>query len=309
MMGTALSALAASDPATKHADWLEFTALCVADRRRSLQDLIQVIRQSGTAAEIGSDEPRFPAGDRGSEISQRVAEAALTELEAREIACGGSYPFRVSAQGISATRTARSSLYTFLLLLSTYGAKAGPKDINAIHLFDEVAARAAANYLNGESYVFAFPRLVAPSNFVEALTDLTGQLGEGRGNRKQPTESKKKDAKLDIVSWRSFLDGRHGKVLAFGQCATGDDWETKLAELQPRTFYSMWFEENPAIEPVRMFFMPFRILEDDWLEVAYSGGIVFDRCRLAHHATLLPAHLRSEIGKWNRELLTKGPSS
>jgi hypothetical protein len=306
-MASALSALAATDPATKLADWLELTALAAADRNASIQDLIQVIRRSGTAdateAEDEDDEP--PPDDRGSEVSQAVADAAFAEIEARAIACGRNYPYKVNEQNIQATRSTDQSIYVFLLLVANYGAKAGSADPGGLALFDDLAAQAAKTYMHGESYVFAFPRRVAPSGFVAAIEDLVKCLGEGQGNRMRPTTKYQNDAKLDIVSWRPFEDGRPGKVIAFGQCATGNNWKSKLPELQPRTFYSEWFTENPIVDPIRMFFMPFRVIEDDWRGVGLQGGVVFDRCRLALHGDELGKTAKDQIAAWNRDVLAK----
>ena len=130
-------------------------------------------------------------------------------------------------------------------------------------------------------------------------------MGEGQGNRRRPSTRSQKDAKLDIVTWRAFEDGRSGKLIAFGQCATGANWKTKLAELQPRDFYTMWLAENIAVDPIRTFFMPFRVLEDDWFGVAVSGGVVFDRCRIAHHAHRVGGSVKAQIAAWNRDVLAK----
>lgn len=302
-MTSALTALSATNPATKHADWLELTALAAADRNRSLQDLIQVIRRSGTTDAVAPESESTAHHDRGSELSQAVAEAAYAEIEVRNTACGGTYPFGVADGRIQATLATDASIYVFLLLVANFGAKAGPSDINALAIFDDLAAQAARSYLHGESYVFAFPRRVAPPGFVEAVDDLVLQMGEGRGNRRRPNSKQQKDAKLDIVAWRTFEDGRPGKIIAFGQCATGANWNDKLTELQPRSFYAQWLAEDPVVPPVRMFFMPFRILENDWIGVGYSAGVLFDRCRIAHHADAVGQSVRQQITRWNREVL------
>lgn len=304
-MASALKTLAATDPATKLADWLELTALAAADRNRSIQDLVQVIRRSGTSDALDPDDDEPPSDDRGSEQSQAVAETAFAEIELREAGCSGTYPFRVSAQSIKAKNGADASMYVFLLLLANFGHKAGPEGTNAVGLFDDLAAQAAESYFHGESYVFAFPRRVAPNGFADAVDDLCVQMGEGQGNRLRPNTKHQKDAKLDIVSWRAFEDGRPGKMIAFGQCATGKNWKDKLAELQPYTFYSQWLAQNPAVSPIRTFFMPFRVLDDDWLNVALQGGIVFDRCRLAHHAQGVDSTVKEQVAAWNRDVLAK----
>jgi hypothetical protein len=302
-MASALTALAATDPATKHGDWLELTALAAADRNRSLQDLVQVIRRSGTTDAVAEEDGDPPKHDRGSEVSQAVAEAAWAEVEARSTGCGGVYAFNLHGQRMKARRSADTSIYVFLLLLANFGGKAGPKDVNAYAIFDDLAAQAAQSYVQGEAYVFGFPRRVAPRQFDKAIDDLVSQMGEGGGNRRRPTSKDQKDAKLDIVSWRRFEDGRAGKLIAFGQCATGANWKSKLAELQPGVFCRSWLMESPVIEPIRMFFMPFRISEDEWMTVGISAGVVFDRCRLAHHAQGVDDGVMARIAEWNRDVL------
>src|SRR5437879_6112393 len=136
-MPTGLGPIAANDPATRHADWLELTALAAADRNRSLQDLIQVIRRSGTAEELAEEDRDFAEHDRGAEISEAIADAAFNEIEARVVACAGTYPYRTHEVSLEATDDAEISTYVFLLLLATFGAKAGPAGVDAFALFDQ----------------------------------------------------------------------------------------------------------------------------------------------------------------------------
>ena len=304
-MAASLTAIAATDSVTRHADWLEINALTVADSSSSLQDLIQVVRRSGTTDAATDDDPRLAQDDRGSETSQAVAEAAFAEVESRAAACGGAYPFRVRGQRIDARPATDRSIYVFLLLLSLYGGKAGPSELSAFAIFDDVAAQASKTYIGGDSYVFAFPRRVAPKGFCKALDDLILQMGEGQGNRRRPQSKNQKDAKLDIVSWRAFEDKRPGKIIAFGQCATGSDWKSKLSELQPRAFAAKWLLESLVVEPIRLFFMPFRVPEDEWLDIGYDGGIVFDRCRLANHGRGVSREVLGQVKAWNSDVLTK----
>jgi len=60
-----------------------------------------------------------------------------------------------------------------------------------------------------------------------------------------------RDAKLDVVVWRPFpdgrADGRAGPVVGFGQCATGRGWAAKLHELQRRAFAALWLREPLAV--------------------------------------------------------------
>ena len=301
------SAPAATDAPETKADWLEFEALRAEDKNSSLQDLVQAIRRSGSIDALEDDDD---AQDRGSELSQLSAEDAFEEIDERMHACGGPdgcYPFRVEQRYIELKDSEAGSLYLFLLLLSLFGKDAGPED--GAKLFEEVSAAAAQAYLGGncrvaDYYLFGAPRRSSPSQFRAALDDLCSKLGEGQGCRNDRSSLKdQKDAKLDLVVWQPFPDRRVGKLIAFGQCATGQDWRDKLSELQPSEFCAMWLRDMPAHGPVRLFFMPFRVDQAKWMEVSRRGGILFDRCRISFHASPLREDLAPRVSRWCQHVL------
>src|SRR5262249_49084487 len=130
------------------------------------------------------------------------------------------------------------------------------------------------------------------------------QVGEGQGCRvDRPSVRDQKDAKLDLIVWRPFSDARPGKLMGFGQCATGQDWMDKLTHLQPQAFCGMWLLDTPAVPPVRLFFVPFRIEKHRWLEASMQGGVIFDRCRIAAHARRLGSDLLRECSAWTNHVL------
>jgi hypothetical protein len=268
-------------------------ALRAADGNSSLTDLARTLEPTGTIEEVIEEEglgDGSPAdyADRGQEHTERLLAAVSSELEDRRASCGGGYPFSVSAMSIKAPEQRFRSVYVFLLLLANKGIAAGPADLSATELFEEVAAEAGRGYFGGpdgaQHYQFGFPRRRSPAGFRHAMTDLCRQLGEGGGPRTRPTTQNQKDAKLDLVVWRPFPDGRAGKMVAFGQCAAGADWTNKLSELDPRAFMGKWMTDPLPITPSRLFFCPVRITRDDWLPRVWDAGLIFDRCRIALHA-------------------------
>jgi hypothetical protein len=112
-----------------------------------------------------------------------------------------------------------------------------------------------------------------------------------------------RDAKLDVVVWRSFPDGRAGQVIGFGQCATGRSWPAKLHELQPRAFANLWFREPLTVEPLRLFFVPFRVDRARWEEASFYGGMLFDRCRIAAHSDELETDVLDRCQVWSRHVI------
>lgn len=282
----ALTAPIASDGSEAHADWLEVLALSAPDGDSSFQDLVSEVRRAGTL-DAFSDQDGL---DTGSEKSQVLASDAFARLDLRAKACGDSYPFVIDDQTVTVKDAdeAKRSPYSFMLLLRMFGVCAGPRGIKGATHFEELCERAASQYLGGhalgvESYHFGFPRRTSPSGFRAALDELCRRLGEGGGARDTPARRNQKDAKLDLVAWRPFPDLRAGKLIAFGQCAAGDNWDGKVTELSPRSFIYQWTNTRIfGFEPLVFFFVP-RCLDDaEWESVSSQGDTIpFDRCRIS----------------------------
>jgi len=63
--------------------------------------------------------------------------------------------------------------------------------------------------------------------------------------------------------------------------------------------------KTPHVIPLKMFFVPHSISSDDWVELGYQAGIIFDRFRISHFSEkTLPKILRSSLQKWNRSAFT-----
>lgn len=305
----------ALDSLVDQGDWVELCCLLSSpDGAMSLQDVVGAFRQGGTVE-----------GDQGSESSERIAQTVFAELDNRQRACGEErYPFKLGAHGIERKPDYVASPYVFQLLLTHFGIVRPPGTGSPEKLFEEMAAHAAGQYFGGagisSSIAFGFPRSYDKKDFQSALDDLCTRLGEGDGAalpegkeerlRRIAKLIEQKDGKLDIVAWRAFPDRRAGKLIGFGQCACGKtDWRSKFAELQPEAFFKLWLRKPFVVNPVRMFFVPRRIEQDDWADVAAQAGVLFDRCRIAHHADGLPAALVSACTTWSDSMLKDGGAS
>jgi hypothetical protein len=303
-----LTAPVASDSIYAQADYLELLALKAADRNSSFQDLVAVIRQGGSIEAL--DESSTP--DRGSEFSQQLADSVMSELDARSRSCGEQYPFDVSDQYIQLKGEEwASSSYIFQLLLTRFGVAAGPRGLKAATIFEELAVHVTAEYLGGsssdevKSYHFGFPRRLTPSGFEAALNDLCLQLGEGAGAKTRPSLRNQKDAKLDLVVWRSFPDKRIGKLIVFGQCAAGDRYDGKETELVPHRFHHMYMRTPLVLEPLLFFFLPRCFDEEEWERLVLAKLVLFDRCRistLSDRINVKP-ELNGRIARWNKHVL------
>jgi hypothetical protein len=92
-----------------------------------------------------------------------------------------------------------------------------------------------------------------------------------------------KDLGLDGVTWRRFSDERGADLHFLVQCATGDDWQTKLHDIN----LTVWADHiHWAVTPVRMFAVPTVISQDEakWVRTSRKGGLILDRPRLVELA-------------------------
>jgi hypothetical protein len=280
-----------TDP-LKLADWLELYALLSPDHNASSGDLESELRRA-SLFELDDD----------TTIERKTIET-FGEIELRVQAAREAYPFDLDYQ--QGTVQVRSSwqdfpAYTFCLCLSYFGlteTKIAPR------LFEQVACWAAKGYLQGEVAAFGSPRSELPKSFSDAVTKLCALIGEGGGYREQPSLSRKDDT-LDLVAWKDFVDKHPSKVLMFGQCAAGDDWQGKLGALQPITFCDQWMQPpTPICAPLRSFFMPHRIGKTRWELIARKSGVLFDRCRIAFWAHQEKADYSSHIA-WVENMLAQ----
>jgi len=304
-----LAPAASADP-TDLADWLELIAVTTLDSNSSRHDLMTAIRRSGTidAARIAdaADDarPLDEAVEQEADELEVLADAAFAQLEIRATYLGPDYPFTVGNGVLTANEHAVASPYVFLSALTQFGLKIPNAPESGAELFELVSADALVQHLGGapavRSYDFGSPRRSTAKSFHAAIEDLCLSMGEGRGCKvAKPLTATVRDAKLDIVAWVPFGDGRSNQVSVFGQCATGRNWPGKVNELQPVDFCRMWLQEPPAMSPLLAFFVPMHLEDDDWMAAAIGERrLLFDRLRIAKSLAGLRANLSARCAAW-----------
>jgi hypothetical protein len=89
-----------------------------------------------------------------------------------------------------------------------------------------------------------------------------------------------KDEGVDVVVWKRLGDKRIGSLFMIGQCACGNDFDTKYADCSVERL-SKWFHPFSYAKVVRFFATPRHIGNDTLLmEMCGQAGITFDRARL-----------------------------
>ncbi len=198
----------------------------------------------------------------------------------------------------------KASTYIFQLLLSNFGVEAGKiSRVRPERDFEDISLDAARSYFGHNtrdgSYLFGFPRRTDEKAFSAAVDKLSVLLGEGGGAKSVGPARDQKDAYLDLVVWHGFADRRPGQVIAFGQCAAGQNWRRKVTELPSgEVWCRAWMFDPPAVPPIRMLFVPHRLTEEEWKTRSILGGVIFERCRIAYHSPVIPAHVASRCARW-----------
>ena len=292
----------------KLADWLEIYALLSPDGGSSRGDLEQVLKTSSALE-----------SDRATTTDEAIGEKCLEvflELEYRAKSAGAAYPFKITGGRVDLKSSMDEfSGYVFCLCLSYY--RWIPKgrrkaDSNPWLLFEELCCIAAAEFIGGDVVRFGTSRgnsNRAKSAFKRIVNDMCVKIGEGGGFREQPTLDRKDD-KIDLVAWREFEDKRPSKLIMFGQCAGGENWASKVDELQPDIFWSQWVIEGKISALMRSFYIPHRIDESKWVYYSRRTNLLFDRCRVAYWAFRASGSVSDpRYIAWSRSVLFASPST
>jgi hypothetical protein len=302
---------------------------------------LSALRQDGRQAsgrEITSALERLSEGDE--DTLERPVGDALQELIARAVHLGETarerYPFEFEADVLKLRKPYpqedKQFLYLFLLLATRLNMKNDRQHarLDGAELFEYLSLAVAKCYWGGlkdtrvDGLDFGTARLnrdaddndqINAASFSAAVGQLSDAMREGNGYKaKDPPPIKARDAKLDLAVWRDFADQcsskkvdplrhRHGKLIGFGQCKTGNTWLGEVEKLQPEKFCENWFRDSPLVKPIKLFFVSDRFVRP-WHEKT-RGMIFFDRCRILEYADDIPAKLVAKCANWTRTVLKK----
>ena len=239
------------------------------------------------------------------EIPQDV-EDAFREIERRIEDSNGGYPFEFNANGtvlypIQGVDDVRHLAYKYLLLSTRLDMNKNRTHvgINGTELLEGLAAVTARQYLGARAESMVFGTSEDAPDFPAKIDILCQKLNEGGGFvARGASARRKKDDKLDVVAWTPFADRREAKLIAFGQCKTGTNWRSQVTQLQPDKFCSKWFQSQPAVNPVRMFFISEALSSVDWRNESVDAGLLFDRCRIIDYCGGLDGGLLQNLENW-----------
>ncbi len=239
-------------------------------------------------------------------------EATFSEIQKRETACNGAYPFTLDATGtvLHFTRddaNLRQTVYLYLLLgtrlnMQTEKVQA---DIDGTHLLEELGADLLKNYLGSERTETMVFGTAATGGFADKVNRLCTALREGGCYHHYETgRVYANDAGLDVVAWKPFADNRAGKLIVFAQCKTGTSWHNQIGELNPEAFLATWTQERVFhANPVRAFIVAEAVNPARWEELTGKAtkpmfGLFFDRCRIVDFIAEINVDLQNRMASW-----------
>ena len=304
-----------TDTRSRLADWLEVMSLATARGVATRGEVLgnyDLLADDGHGVERDEETGDSLEAEILEDSRANVADVVLEELEYRAEILGANYPFRIEARGQNwrivreamidnAEIVAARACYTFCLLTSAIrdrciqGTDVGPVERALANHFQAIASAAAAGLLGGEVVSFGWPR-PGGTAFLPALRDVARKLRAGSPLAAAPlwSNGRDKDAGIDVIAWRDFPDARPGKIILFGQVASGNNWTEKSVKSDTPRFLS-WFSKRPAEHYIPAIFIPFpqhhgcagredAAFEDvahaeAWLR-EQEFGIVFDRLRI-----------------------------
>lgn len=302
------------------ADWVELTALTAAHGTASWGDLVRS-QQVRDDADHRVEHDDVSGEDLDGEITDSQYENLTAEvgdeLQFRSDSLGVLYPFEFSVIRGRWTLSARpipqagdtSACLTYKTCLFISGFRRGllrsPSKEHTAAISDcmqRVAYLVAGELVGGDAHWFGWPRPDSTTTMRTGLERLIERLRHGVIKVADPewTSGHEKDAGVDIVAWRSFLDGRPGSLVLYGQVASGLDWTEK--PVSPdflKAYFNDWFIDEPAAHYVPATFIPFMQHDNckprvgQSFESAAAGkarqneilhGLVIDRLRLCELA-------------------------
>jgi len=211
-----------------------------------------------------------------------AAGAVHEEILRRIDLLGDAYPFSLSGNNISHTQSKNLVYEFFLAICNSPNITANPYT-GLPRIFERLSAQIVRGYMGVHTSAIhtGAPRDNGTS-FREVMEQLNRESGEWIWGPEPelPDEPADQDGGVDFVTWKMAHDGRcKGQLFLLCQCACGNDWDTKLNDLNLRRL-AKWFHPPWLVTPVRAFATPMHLVDGHLNEASRIAGVVFDRARL-----------------------------
>lgn len=206
------------------------------------------------------------------------------EIERRVEMLGDAYPFRLRG-GTLFHSNGTPGIYEFLLSICNSPTLTSGDYVDLPRLFERLAAKLVAVHFgeHADCIHTGWPRdQEIGHSFKDAMGTVSRRTGEWKWGPDDglPGEQHQGDEGCDFVVWLNAPDKRQtGQLFILGQCACGNDWQTKYGDLNLKKLQK-WFNPLSVIDPVRSFATPHHVMDVVLREASRESGLFFDRARL-----------------------------
>lgn len=231
----------------------------------------------------------------------------IQEIDRRASLLGEAYPFVRDRNSLMLRENYELYTYLFCLFVSV---KAG-SFVAQSRVFERLSSELSKVHIGpfGNTMHTGWPREAgAPANFEEfyrIVSERTGEWNWGPDTGLDEQEKNViKDAGIDFISWLESPDKSRGKLFICGQCACGNDWNTKFHDAEPSK-YRHWFNPPYLVAPaVKAFCTPFLLCRSNIENASRHAGLVYERTRLVLLAKDNEHNLSPELRSSLRDCIT-----
>ncbi|MEX2120645.1 MAG: hypothetical protein WD847_13715 [Pirellulales bacterium] len=244
--------------------------------------------------EVSDPQPVPDWASRDAALDNATSDIGI-EIRRRQQILGGGYPFHLTGN-ILQYRPSSTLVYEFCLAVSQSPSLNQGDYARLPVAFERLVRDVLVCFLgpgtNGvrtgwppDGHEIRPPRFKDVSRQLHSATGATGEWWWSPDNNlpHDPDSRHVKDEGLDVVVWKGIADGRPGKLFVLGQCACGNDYQTKFYDISADfAKLKKWMKPLSFATPLRVFSTPRHIPNDAFFaEVNREAGLTFDRARIA----------------------------
>lgn len=243
---------------------------------------------AGELADLDTADIEMEAWNQQDVQMEDEVGSARDELVRRADIKGDAYPFELTG-GTLIHRPSASGFYEYCVGIATtsQSIQSNPYT-NLPRSFERAVGTVLRNHLGPrwESLHTGWPRDAGePTRFDEMVRQISRVSCDEREWLWSPKpgypaeNSNGGDGGVDFVIWRRTPDRRIGQMYVVGQCACGNDWDTKFDDLKVEKL-DPWMRPFLFVPPTRCFTTPFVLSEGNFQIAHEQAGWILDRVRL-----------------------------
>lgn len=286
------------------ADFWEIECLRKVDHSVSILDIFQT---KGIADDIQEGE----AEGHDMELEEEQINV-IDEIRRRIKSSNNRYPFQLNdGNGVLSLNlnVEENFLWIYIyLLLATRNNMLNNKTVQGVdgtQVFERLSRDTLKNYLGSNAKGLNFGT-ASSGNFYEKLEVLVEEMKEGVLHSINNNISYiPQDDTLDVAAWIPFFDDMPSKLICFGQCKTGTNWNGTLKQLNVSDFLKKWFSRHTAVDPIETFMITDILPVENYYNRSVNN-LFFDRCRVVSFSTLtLGNDWIDDLKTWTQEILSQ----